>query len=156
MASEQLVKHCAESVNIRGARDARVISHRLFRRHVTGSAQNFHRVRNSAFCFHQPGQPEIGEMRFAFCIEQNVAGFDVSMKDAVFMRVVNRARQFCDEFRCIACRDRRALCHFIELSAVDEFHAEVAGTLAFAHFVNRNDAWMIQVGGGFGFPAKAL
>jgi hypothetical protein len=42
------------------------------------------------------------------------------------------------------------------LSAVDEIHAEVARTLAFAHFVNGNDAWMIQVGCRLGFPTKAL
>ena len=90
MASEQLVKHCAKSVNIRGACELRVISHRLFRRHVTGRAQNFHRARDSALRLDQPGQPEIGEMRFAFCVEQNVSGLDVSMQDAVLMRVVKR------------------------------------------------------------------
>src|SRR4029434_8112603 len=95
-------------------------------------------------------------MRFAFGVEQNVARLDVSMQNAVFMRVVNRARQFRDEFRCVSDRDPRALCHFIELSAIDELHAEVAGTLAFAHFVNGNNAWMIQTGGGFSFPTKAL
>ena len=95
-------------------------------------------------------------MRFAFGINENVARLNVAMQDAVFMRVMNCARQFRDELRCISDRDRRALCHFIQLSAVDEFHAEVAGTLAFADFVNGNDARMIQVGGRFGFPTKPL
>ena len=45
-------------------------------------------------------------MRFAFGIDENVARLDVAMQDAVFMRVVNRARQFRDEFRCMADRDR--------------------------------------------------
>src|SRR5947208_13281972 len=71
-------------------------------------------------------------MRLAFGIDENVARLDVAVQDAVFVRVVDRARQFRDELRCISDRDRRALCHFIQLSAVDEFHAEVAGTLAFA------------------------
>src|SRR5215470_1067510 len=95
-------------------------------------------------------------MRFAIDIDENVAGLNVAVQDAVFMRIVNRTRQFRDEFRCVASRDRRALCHFIELSAVDELHAEVARTLAFAHVVNGNDAWMIQVGGRLGLPTKAL
>ena len=69
MAGEQLVKHCAESVNICRAGDPRVISHRLFRGHVAGRAQNFHRARDGAFGFDEPCQPEIGEMRFAFLIE---------------------------------------------------------------------------------------
>jgi hypothetical protein len=78
------------------------------------------------------------------------------MQDAVLVRVMNCARQFGDEFRGGASRNRLTLGHFIELSAVDELHAEVAGTLAFAHVVNGNDAWMIQVRGRFGFPTKAL
>ena len=95
-------------------------------------------------------------MRFAFGIDENVARLDVAVQDAVFVRVVDRARQFRDELRCISSRDRRALRNFIELSAVDELHAEVTRTLALAHFVNGNDAWMIQVGGRFGFPTKPL
>ena len=74
----------------------------LFRRHVTRRSQHVHRVSDSAFCFQQPGQSEIGEMRFAFGIEENVARLNVAVQDAVFMRVVNRARQFRDEFRCVS------------------------------------------------------
>ena len=35
-------------------------------------------------------------MRFAFCIEQNVSRFDVTMQNAVFMRVMNSARDLRD------------------------------------------------------------
>src|SRR4029434_1082055 len=62
MASEQLVKHCAQSVDVRGCSDARVISYRSFRRHVTRLAQYSHRARDRALCFDQPCQPKIGEM----------------------------------------------------------------------------------------------
>src|SRR4029077_1895290 len=99
MTSEQLVKHCAQSVDIRGASDPRVISHRLFRRNVTWSAQNFHRARDGTLCFDQSRQTEVGEMRFAFCVEQNVSGFDVSMEDTVFMRIVTGAGQLGDQSR---------------------------------------------------------
>jgi hypothetical protein len=95
-------------------------------------------------------------MRFAFGIDENVARLNVAVQDAVFMRVMHGARQLRDEFRCTASRYRSAFCHFIELPAVDEFHAEVARTLAFAHIVNRNNAWMIQVGCRLGFPTKAF
>ncbi len=54
------------------------------------------------------------------------------MQDAVLVRVMNCARQFGDEFRRGASRNRLTLGHFIELSAVDELHAEIAGTLAFS------------------------
>jgi hypothetical protein len=42
------------------------------------------------------------------------------------------------------------------LSAFDELHAEVAGTLALADFINGNDAGMIQPGGGFSFQTEAF
>ena len=118
MASEQLVKHGAKSVDICRASDARVISHRLFRRHVAGSAQNFHRARDGTLCFDEPCQPEIGEMRFAFCVEQDVSGFDVSMEDAVLMRIVNCAGQLGDQFRCVTDRYRFALGDGIKLDAL--------------------------------------
>ena len=51
---------------------------------------------------------------------------------------------------------RLALDHFVKLAAFDELHAEVAGAIALADFVNGNDAWMFETGGGFRFPAKAL
>ena len=46
--------------------------------------------------------------------------------------------------------------HFVKLAAFDELHAEVARAIALADFVDGNDAWMIEAGGGFGFAAKAL
>src|SRR5947208_4400400 len=156
MASEHLVKHCAESVNIRGPSDPRVISHRLFRRHVAGSAQNFHRAGDGTLCFDQPCQPEIGEMRFTFCVEQDVSGFDVAMQNAVLMCVGNGARQLGDQFGCATNRYRFALRDGIELAALHQSHAEVTGAVALSDFVNRDDARMVQAGGGFCFETKAL
>ncbi len=95
-------------------------------------------------------------MRFAFCVEQNVARFDVSMQNAVLMRVMNCAGQLGDQFRRMPDRHRLAPDYFVKLAAFDELHAEVAGAIALAHFVNRNDAWMVEAGRGFCFPAKAL
>ena len=64
---------------------------RLFRRHVAGRAQHLHRARNGALCLDQSRQTEIGEMRFAFCIQQNVSRLDVAMKNPVLMRVMDGA-----------------------------------------------------------------
>src|SRR5439155_26926867 len=38
----------------------------------------------------------------------------------------------------------------------DEFHAEVAGAIALADFVNGDNAWMLKTGGGFRFATKSL
>src|SRR5213595_3649482 len=156
MASEQLVKDCAESVNICRASDARVISHRLFRRHVTRSAQNFHRARDGAFGFHQSCEPKIGEMWFALCVEQDVSGFDISMEDAALMRIGNGAGQLGDQFRCVTDRHRFALRDGIELAALHQSHAEVTGAISLADFINWNDARMVETGGGFCLQTETL
>ena len=95
-------------------------------------------------------------MRIAFCVDQDVAGFDVSMEDAVFMGVVNCAGQLGDQLRCVTDRHRFALRNGIELATVHESHAEVTGAVALPDFVNRDDARMVQAGSGFRFAAEAL
>src|SRR4029077_17707178 len=45
---------------------------------------------------------------------------------------------------------------FSQLPPPNENHAEVAAAIALAHFMNGNDKWMVEVGGGFCFAAKAF
>ena len=96
MSCQQLIKDSANFINICLAADRRVISHCLLRRHVTGRAQHFHRPRDRALRFDQSRQTKIGQMRFTFLIEQNVSRFDVTMKDAVLVGVMNRPRYLGD------------------------------------------------------------
>ena len=42
------------------------------------------------------------------------------------------------------------------MAPLDKLHAEVALRLALADLVDGNDAWMLEVGGGFCFPPKAF
>ncbi len=95
MASEQLVKDCAKSINIRCACELRFVTGGLLGRHVTWSAKYLQRARDSTLYFHQPRQPEIGQMRFAFCVEQNIARLNVTMQDTVLMGMMKRVRQLC-------------------------------------------------------------
>ena len=78
------------------------------------------------------------------------------MQNAVFMRVMHGARHLCDQFRRLPDRHRCTPDYFVELTAFDEFHAEVAGTLALADFVDGDDARMIQPRGSFRFQTKTL
>src|SRR5215510_650553 len=95
-------------------------------------------------------------MRFAVGIEQNVSRFDVAMEDTMFVRVMQGARKLRDHLRRLANRHRRPAYYLIKLTALDEFHAEIAGTITFAHIVDGNDVWMIETGGSLRFAAKAL
>ena len=74
----------------------------------------------------------------------------------MLVRVVDRARYLGDQFDRSPNRYWLVLRNIIKLTAFDELHAEVARAIALADFVDGNDAGMIQAGGGFRFPAKAL
>ena len=63
---------------------------------------------------------QIGQQRFAFLVQQNVSWFDVTVQNAVFMRVLYSARQIRDEFRCFSDRQRRTPDYFVKLTALDE------------------------------------
>ena len=82
-------------------------------------------------------------MRFAFCIEQDVSRLDVTMENSVFMRVVNSACDLRDQFHRLPDRHRLALGDFVELSAFDELHAEIARAITLADFVDWNDTGML-------------
>src|SRR5207244_13146550 len=81
-------------------------------------------------CLGQWCQTEVAEMRLGFRIEQNVARLDISLQDAVFMRVMNSARELREEFCCVPHWHRISSRNLIERSTFDQLHAEIAGTIA--------------------------
>ena len=109
-----------------------------------------------AFAFDQSRQPEIGKMRFAFRIEQNIPWLDVAMQNAVLVGVMHGPRQLRDQFCGTPDRNRLFPRDLVELAAFDQIHAEVAITVALADFVNRDDEWMVQAGGCLSFETKAF
>src|SRR5438094_10153999 len=72
------------------------------------------------------------------------------------MRVVNGASYLRDQFRRLPNRHRHTTDHFIKLSTFDKLHAEIALTIPLTHFVDGNNAGMVETGSSFRFPAKAL
>ena len=82
-------------------------------------------------------------MRFAVSIKQNISRLDVSMEDAVLVRIMHGARQLRDDFRRSTDWHRFAPNNFIKLSALHKFHTKVTGTLALPDLVNRDNARMV-------------
>src|SRR5438046_1701634 len=156
MTCQKLLRYSAQSIDICDAAGSRVISHCLFWRHITSRAQDFQRVRDTALRFDQSRKTKIGQVRFALCIQQNVARLDISMQDAVLVRVMNNARHLDNEFHRLTDRHRRAPDYFVKLAAFDKLHAEVALAITFANFMDWNDTGMLQASCRFGFEAKAL
>ena len=96
-------------------------------------------------------------MWFAFCVEQDVSGFDVSMEDTALMRIMNCPGQLGDQFRCVTERHGFALRDGIELAALHQSHAEVTGAIALSRlFVNGDNTWMFETGGSFCLKTETL
>jgi hypothetical protein len=95
-------------------------------------------------------------MWFAFFVEQDVSRLDISMHDAVFVRVMHGARHLGDEFHRPSDGHRHTVNYFVKLTTLDKFHAEIALTIPFAYLVDGNDAWMVKARSGFGFQTKPL
>ena len=156
MTSEQLIEDGAEPVNIGRARELRDVSGGLLGRDVTRGSQDVAGLRDRAFRFHQARQPEVGQMRFALDVEQNISRLDIAMNDSALMRVVRGAGEARDDLHRAPQRQRFAPNELIELSAFDELHAVKAGAVVFADIVDRHDPRVLQTGGRLGFAAETF
>ena len=76
------------------------------------------------------------------------------MQDSSLMCVMNSSRELDNEFHCASRRQRVAFDDFIQASAFDQLHAEIARTVAFSDLMNRHNARMIQTRRGFGLKTK--
>ena len=156
MAGEELIKNGAEPINISRARELRVLTGGLLGRDVARRAQNFQRACDCAVGFDKARETEVGEVRFTLRIEQDIAGLDVAMQDAALMRVLDGAGETGDDFCRAPQREGFAPNELIEVAAFFEFHAEVAGAVALADLVDRNDARMLEAGGRLSFALEAF
>ena len=91
-----MIKDGADFINICHPADRRVISHCLLGRHVARCAQYFLCPCDRAIRFNQARQTKVGQMRFAFLVEQDVSRLDITVKDAVLVGVMNRPRYLGD------------------------------------------------------------
>ena len=64
---------------------------RLLRGHVAGRADDCAGVREIAVAFDALGQAEVGDVRRAVGVEQDVAGLEVAVQDAALVGVVDGA-----------------------------------------------------------------
>src|SRR5438105_3176600 len=109
---------------------------------------------NRALLLHQFGESEVREMRLAPGIKQNVAGFNVAMKNPPLMGVMNGASGGCDQL----CRrpGQKWPLLLIQWAAFDQLHTEIWPSIVLAYFVDGNNVGMIQARGRFRFGAKSL
>jgi len=95
-------------------------------------------------------------MRVAFHIKQNVPGLDISMKNSALVCMLHRSCQLRDEFRRWTTWHWLPFNNLIELSAFNQLHAEITGTIALPDFMDRNYEWVIEPCGSLSLEPKTF
>ena len=90
LAGQQGVQDCAQAIDVGGRREAPLHARRLLRRHVGRSPHDGARLRQVAVALDAPGQAEVGHVRLAVLVDQDVGRLQVAMEDAALMGVVHR------------------------------------------------------------------
>src|SRR5262249_46083164 len=97
-ARRQIVKHCAKSVHIYATCKLGVVTCGLVWRPVNRCTHQFLRACGGVLRMLQSLVTNIGQMRFAACVEQKVSRLDVAMEDSVLVRMMDGARHLGDYF----------------------------------------------------------
>jgi hypothetical protein len=156
-AGEQLVEDGPQAVDV-GGRGQPFFAAGLLRRHVARRAQDGPAARPPGIAGRALGQAEVGDVRLAARVEQDVGRFEVAVEDAALVRVMHRPRHRRNKLRGVAqVRSRlgRSAQHR-EAAALDELHGEVVLALVLADLVDGHDVGVIQLGGGLRLGAEAL
>src|SRR5260370_126456 len=79
-------------------RDATSASAGLLRRHVARRSEHIERIGDRVFLFDQARQAKVGQMRFAFFIQQDIPGVNVAMQNAALMCELDCVRDLDEQF----------------------------------------------------------
>lgn len=106
--------------------------------------------------FGKSGQTKIEDFDQTVGAEHNVLGFDVAMKDARFVRGLERRRDLRDDRDSLRKGQPPAGQPLAQGDARDIFHGNVMNSLCLADFIDGDDVRMIVGGRGAGFTHEAL
>src|SRR5207249_9939968 len=108
------------------------------------------------FVFRQElGDPEIEQLRFPFCVGQNVARLDVTMNDLIPMRKFNGGADLQKQLQSLTRRQLLRDCKSSHRCADNVVHDEVRQTIVGRACIEQpRDIWMIEPGQDLAFRSK--
>ena len=92
LASEQFVEDRSQTVRVCSRGELPGTARGLFRRHISRRAEHGSADGQTRVILHQFGQSEIGDVRLALIVEEDIGRLQVAVQNAALMRVVNCAR----------------------------------------------------------------
>ncbi|HXJ74242.1 MAG TPA: hypothetical protein VNM37_15435, partial [Candidatus Dormibacteraeota bacterium] len=95
-----------------------------------------------------PGQAEIADVRFAIGCQQDISGLEISMENAVFVRMMNGASDRDHQFGGTPQREAGVVLLQLlsQIAAFNILHGEVELPLVFAGMENLDDMVMVEHG----------
>ena len=118
---------------------------RLLRRHVGRSPHDGARLRQVAVALDPPGQAEVGHVRLAALVDQDVRRLQVAVEDPALMGVVHRLRDDRDQPGRGADVAAEVAEPLVEAGAGDQLHAEVMQAPALADLEDRDDVGVVEL-----------
>ena len=141
ITGKQAIHHDAQGINIGLVRQH--FAAQLFRRHVTGRADV---ADLGLFDVQQQRRAHVRDLDVSVRGEQHVGGFDVAVDHAVELRIVQRTAAL--EHVLHHAVDGQQIARFgvfFQRAAVDVFHDDVAGVVAYHRVVDRHDVRVRQL-----------
>ncbi len=151
---EHLVENRAQAVDVARRAEFAAGAGGLLGGHVGRRAENRAREREVRLGLDPFGQAEIRNMRPSVGIDQNIRGLQIAMQNAALVRVMDSSRDWREERRGLARRQRPFGQASGEGRAGHELHREIGLPLVIPDFINRHNRRMIEPGRGFGLGAK--
>ncbi len=155
LAREHLVDHDAEREDVAAA--VEILAFDLFGRQVLRAAH--HRAGHGqlgALAGHL-GDAEVGDLHPAGAVEQDVAGLDVAVDDALAVGVVEGVGGLAGDAQHVAQTQARSGVEAAgEVDALDELEGEIEETLGLAGVEQGDDVGMQEAAGGPGLAQQAL
>ena len=147
LASQHFVKHGSQAINVRGHGHIARFASGLLGRHIGRSAQHRLRQRQAGIGFENLGQSEVGQIRFARLIEQNIARFEVAVEDAALVGMVNRPGDLNHELDSGALSQGLGLELSRQVGPINQPHGKELPAVRLANLIDGSNVRVIQPGG---------
>ncbi len=119
--------------------------------HLRGSREGRRRPHPGQF-----GQAEVRDLDLPVVIEQDVAGLDVAVHDALFVGVLQRRADLADDRERLARGQGARVDHAPQVRALDQLHGDVPQVSCAPEIVDGDDAGVREAGHGLGLTLEAL